>query len=84
MACGCPVACSAREGLAEACGEAALTFDPLSVAAIADALDHITRDDELRRRLIAAGPVRAARFRWPTAAAAHAAVYRRTAARAAG
>jgi glycosyltransferase involved in cell wall biosynthesis len=77
MACGCPVAASDREGLVEACGDAALAFDPSDVDALADAIERVAGDDELRSRLARAGTERAAGFRWETAAAAHAALYAR-------
>jgi glycosyltransferase involved in cell wall biosynthesis len=79
MACGCPVAASLRGSLREVCEGAVLELDPESVESIADALDRIVADDDLRRRLRAAGTERAGRFRWSDAARRHAAVYARAA-----
>lgn len=69
MAQGCPVAAAQAASLPEVCGDAALYFDPLSVEAIAGALQRIVHDDALRTRLRAAGLVRAAAWRWQDAAA---------------
>lgn len=79
MACGCPVAASLRGSLREMCAEAVLELDPESVESIADALDRIVADDDLRRRLRAAGLERATRFRWSDAARKHIALYARAA-----
>ncbi len=75
MACGCPVASSRRASLDEMVGDAVLDLDPESVDAIADALDRITTDSELRSRLRTRGFERAARFTWADAAARHVTLY---------
>ena len=72
MAAGLPVACSDIPPLREVAGEAALFFDPLSEDAIADALDRITSDQPLRKRLTAAGPSRAREFTWESIRRTHA------------
>jgi glycosyltransferase involved in cell wall biosynthesis len=77
MACGCPVAASLRGALREVCEGAVLELDPESVESIADALDRIVADEDLRGRLRAAGTERATRFRWQAAARKHTAVYTR-------
>jgi glycosyltransferase involved in cell wall biosynthesis len=77
MACGCPVASSMRASLGEVCGDAALELDPESIDSIAGAIERIVSDDELRRRLRAAGLERAAGFRWSDAARRHTGVYAR-------
>jgi alpha-1,3-rhamnosyl/mannosyltransferase len=51
-------------------GDAALKFDPRDPAAIASAMHRLVTDGELRARLAAAGPLRAAQFSWRTTAAA--------------
>ncbi len=76
MACGTPVIASGTTGLGEAVGEAALTFDPRSVAEIADALERVLGDASLREHLVAAGRARAAAFTWRRSAEATAQVYR--------
>jgi glycosyltransferase involved in cell wall biosynthesis len=70
MAAGVPVACSAIPPLQEVAGEAALFFDPHQESEMADALERLVCDPELRRRLAALGRARAERFRWETAARA--------------
>lgn len=68
MAAGIPVTCSAIPPLKEAAGDAALFFDPLDEAAIAQALDRIAGDAELRKKLATAGPERARPFTWQRSA----------------
>ena len=77
MACGCPVAASLSGSLREVCADAVLELDPESVESIAEALDRIVADEDLRQRLRAAGTERAAHFRWGDAARKHTAVYAR-------
>lgn len=48
---GCPVALSHAYGMPEQVGESALTFDPNSVEAIADAITRLWTDDRLNREL---------------------------------
>ena len=80
MACGCPVAASNRTSIPEVVGQAALLFDPHSVESIAEALDRVTSDEELRGRLRAAGLERARAFTWHASAERHAKIYARVAA----
>jgi glycosyltransferase involved in cell wall biosynthesis len=75
MACGCPVAASDTGAVAEACGDAALTFPPRVTRAMAAAITRLTRDEALRAELRAAGTERARAFNWERAAARHAEVY---------
>jgi alpha-1,3-rhamnosyl/mannosyltransferase len=79
MACGAAVACSNTSSLPEIAGDAALTFDPFDVDAIAAALGQLLGDNELRARLAQAGTEQAARFSWEKTAAATLAVYRQVA-----
>jgi glycosyltransferase involved in cell wall biosynthesis len=69
MAAGIPTACSEIPVLREVAGDAALFFDPRDEDAIGAALDCITRDNTMRRRLAEAGPERAGRFTWEQTAA---------------
>jgi glycosyltransferase involved in cell wall biosynthesis len=80
MACGCPVASSTRASLGEICGDAVLPMDAESTQSIAAAIERVTCDEALRRRLVAAGFERAQRFSWEAAAARHTAIYERVAA----
>lgn len=75
MAHGIPVACSDKGALPEVCGDAAVLFDPRSVDAIADAVNRILADSELRQRLSRAGKARAALFSWKRSADLTVAIY---------
>ena len=75
MAHGTPVLTSDRSSLPEVAGDAALLVDPVEVSAIAKGLVELVGDGELRERLAAAGPRRAAAFSWPATAAATWAAY---------
>jgi glycosyltransferase involved in cell wall biosynthesis len=77
MACGCPVASTTSGSLGEMLGEAALTFDPTSVEAIADAIRRVVDDDRLRADLRRNGLARAAMFTWQKAARRHVELYAR-------
>jgi glycosyltransferase involved in cell wall biosynthesis len=77
MAHGVPVACSDVDALREVCGDAALLFDPLSIDSIANAIDKVLGDSDLRERLSKAGIARAARFSWERSAQLTLEVYRR-------
>lgn len=62
MYCGIPVITSKTTSLPEVAGEGALLIDPLSVDAMAGAMDTLSRDRTLRARLIEKGKKRAALF----------------------
>jgi glycosyltransferase involved in cell wall biosynthesis len=79
MACGVPVACSNVGAIAEVAAGAASTFDPYDVDAIAEALDRVVGNKDLRDRLRIEGPRRAAAFSWSESARAHHRVYARLA-----
>jgi glycosyltransferase involved in cell wall biosynthesis len=81
MARGLPVACSNRPPLTEVAADAALTFDPCSPRAIADAVVRLLGDPALRDRLRAAGTARAPAFTWSATAERTLASYRRALAR---
>ncbi len=74
---GVPVACSDRSSLPEVAGDAALTFDPESMGAIAAALERLLDDEALRARLREAGVLQAGRFTWEQTAALTVESYRR-------
>jgi glycosyltransferase involved in cell wall biosynthesis len=75
MACGSPVVCSDRGSLPEIGGEAARTFDPEDVEAIAAALRRALGDADLRAEMREAGYRWAAAFSWERAARETWAVY---------
>jgi glycosyltransferase involved in cell wall biosynthesis len=77
MARGVPVACSNRSSLPEVAGDAAMTFDPEDVAAIAASMERLLREPELAERLRSAGRRRAATFTWERTAELTVASYRR-------
>jgi glycosyltransferase involved in cell wall biosynthesis len=76
MAYGCPVLCSDRSSIPEVVGDAGLYFDPESVDAIADAMERVATDTELRRNLSRRGSERADKFSWDRCAAQTTDVYR--------
>jgi alpha-1,3-rhamnosyl/mannosyltransferase len=69
MACGAPVIAARAGALPEVVGDAGLLVDPRDTTAIAAALADLGRDAALARQLSAAGPDRAAGFRWESTAA---------------
>jgi glycosyltransferase involved in cell wall biosynthesis len=68
LAAGVPSACSAIEPLSGIAGDAALQFDPRDCHAIVNAMERLTGDSELRKRLAVAGPRRASQFSWEATA----------------
>lgn len=58
----CPVLISGIYGIPEQTGDAALLFDPISVAQMAKCIQQIWVDDKLCRELITKGKLRAARW----------------------
>ena len=64
LACGAPVVASNRSALPEVVGQAGLLVDPLDVTAIAAAMSTVLADGGLRQKLVAAGPIQAAKFSW--------------------
>lgn len=70
MSRGTPVVCSNTTSLPEVVGDAARTFDPEDVVAIAEAMLALDQSLELRRDLAARGLIQAMRFSWTRSAAA--------------
>ena len=68
MACGTPVVTSSVSSLPEVAGDAALLADPLNVSSIADTVERVLTDNNLRDNLVRAGMARAAEFTWERAA----------------
>ena len=60
--------CANNSSLPEIAGDAAILVDPTDVDAIADAMVQLSKDEELRQRLIAAGHENVKRFSWEKAA----------------
>lgn len=65
---GIPVMTANNSSLPEVAGDAALLVDPEDIDAIADAMLRLSRDENLRQRLIAAGHENVKRFSWQDAA----------------
>ena len=68
MELGVPVLAARCGALPEVVGDAGLLVDPLDVEALAAAIGRLVTDDQLCRRLSAAGPVQARRFSWRASA----------------
>jgi glycosyltransferase involved in cell wall biosynthesis len=64
MACGTPVVVSRSAALPEVVGDAGVLIDPLDIDDIRRGIERAISDQELRRKLIAAGRLRASMFRW--------------------
>jgi glycosyltransferase involved in cell wall biosynthesis len=69
MASGTPVVTSSTTSLPEVVGDAAILVDPSSVEAIADSIERVVADSELRQALIVRGLEQAKRFTWGDTAA---------------
>lgn len=61
---GAPVASSNATCLPELYGDAAHYFDPLNIQSMADAINEVLSDKQLRERLITAGRIQAAKYSW--------------------
>ncbi len=64
MACGTPVVVSRSAALPEVVGDAGVFVDPLDVDDISRGIERAVDDCQLRKRLIAAGQLRASLFHW--------------------
>lgn len=77
MACGTPVIVSDAASLPEVVGDAALLVDPYSVETIAEAMQRVLNDTQLRQTLRLLGLARAKQFTWDAAAEKLYAIYSR-------
>ncbi len=68
MACGCPVITSNVSALPEVSGNAALLVNPYSVDQLAESMEKVLIDSQLRQRLRADGLIRAKEFSWEKSA----------------
>jgi glycosyltransferase involved in cell wall biosynthesis len=66
MASGTPVVTSNRSSLPEVVGDAAVLVDPYSAVSMAEGIQQVLGDAELRRSLSARGLARAREFSWET------------------
>jgi glycosyltransferase involved in cell wall biosynthesis len=79
MAYGVPSIAARSSSLPEIGGDAALYFEPHDVKGLESQISRVLTDSALRDQLAAAGPLRAAQFRWDVAAEHTLAVLRRAA-----
>jgi glycosyltransferase involved in cell wall biosynthesis len=77
MNCRCPVITSNISSMPEVVGDAALLVDPYRVGEIKSAMAKVLEDDNLRKRMIAAGVVQASKFSWEKTAAETVALYKK-------
>jgi len=68
MACGCPVIVSNVASLPEVCGDAAYYVDPYSIENIAEGIERLCIDDNLRDELIKKGVERVRLYNWKESA----------------
>lgn len=78
MSHGAPVVSSNATCLPEVHGDAAHYFDPLDTQAMADAINEVLSDKQLRERLIAAGHDQVTKFSWQRMTEQTLAVYNQT------
>jgi glycosyltransferase involved in cell wall biosynthesis len=64
MACGCPVVVSNLASLPEVCGDAAVYFDPYSPGDIAEKIDIVINDCDVREKMRQRGLEQAKLFTW--------------------
>lgn len=64
MACGCPVVTSRASSLPEVVGDAAVLVNPTDPGELAQAMDRVLSDPDLRGSLIQKGAKRAGEFSW--------------------
>ncbi|HIP71568.1 MAG TPA: glycosyltransferase family 1 protein [Anaerolineae bacterium] len=76
MACGAAVTCSHTASLPEVGGDAALYFDPLNTAEMAQQISRLLADTPLREELAANGLAQSQKFSWQETAAATLQIYR--------
>ena len=64
QACDTPLVCARTSSLPEVAGDGALYFDPLDVGEMANALERVLVEPDLRSELIAKGRANLSRFSW--------------------
>jgi alpha-1,3-rhamnosyl/mannosyltransferase len=76
LACGAPVVCGNRSSLPEVAGDAALLCDPRDVNSLAEAIEQVLTDRDVRSTLAQHSVRRAAQFSWEQTAQQTLRVYR--------
>jgi alpha-1,3-rhamnosyl/mannosyltransferase len=79
MSASVPVVAARAGSIPEVAGDAALLVEPTDERGLAEALDRVLTDDELRAQLVARGRDRIGSFSWTATARALASCYRRLA-----
>ncbi len=79
MTVGLPVVAARAGSIPEVAGDAALLVEPTNEQALADAMERILTDDDIRAELVARGRDRVHAFSWDHTARALASCYRRIA-----
>lgn len=64
MSCGTPVVTSNTSSLPEVVGDGAMTVDPYRIDEMADAMESVLKDGNLRRKLVEKGKKQAQKFSW--------------------
>ena len=75
MTCGCPVVASNTTSIPEVAGDAAMLFAPNDADGIADAVDRLVDDSELRLGAIQKGMERSRLFSWQKCIDSHLKLY---------
>lgn len=68
MACGAPLVASNAPSIPEIAGDAAIYFDPYDVEEMAERIERVLKDEELRTSLILKGKERVKSFSWEESA----------------
>jgi glycosyltransferase involved in cell wall biosynthesis len=68
MACGCPVVASYMPAIPEVCGDAALYFNPYDPVDMADKVEKVINDENIRKDLIEKGYKQIKKYRWEESA----------------
>jgi glycosyltransferase involved in cell wall biosynthesis len=77
MACGAPVITSNTSSLPEVAGDAALLVDPTDTTALAQAIQTLLENEELRSQLVQKGYLQAQKYTWDNSARRMLGVYQR-------
>jgi len=68
MACGTPILASNVSSIPEVAGDAALLFDPYNINEMANKIDRVINDKELRQKLVQRGFERIKKYSWKNTA----------------
>lgn len=79
MACGTPLLASNRTAIPEIAGDAAIYFDATDIRGIANAMERVAGDSELRMEMRRKGFIRVREFSWNRTADETAKIYKQMA-----